>query len=256
MLNKKDFRIKKTENIYLHAHVIYPDDSVINHGNIIFIHGFLGEGCENHRMFTNVAENLIQLGYTCILYDQVGCGYSDGNYRDTTIQSVFDDLEVIYKWTKSNFSGQIGLLGQSMGSAIALSSTTICNPSFIIAINPAANYNQWLLSRYNWDLSVDTKNSCYCAFPKGIFVSNTFIQELLEWDWIKQIDTYTFPVLLIAGGCDDVNSEAAALAVKNKLPMHTSYKLIDGANHSFTGQPELENKAISIIKNWLYSTII
>lgn len=210
-MNSYHYRIQKNDKSHLHI-FIKPSHIPNTNKTIIFVHGFLGEGCENHRMFIRVAEALNKIGLTCILYDQKGCGYSDGDYQDVRLIDIKEDLYTVTNWAKNFFQGDIGFLGQSLGSALIFSMTEILAPNFIVAINPAAKFDNWLSHRYNWDLSSD--ETLFCAFPKGIFVSRDFINDLIEWEWVNQLNINSIPTLIVASTKDEIDSLNTAYTVK------------------------------------------
>lgn len=248
-MNEKHYRIKRSSEGYLHVCVKHPTQLLFRAKNIIFVHGFLGEGTENHRMFIRMAEKLNAHGFTCILFDQYGCGYSDGDYKDVLLEDLKTDLEDVTIWVKRMFGGIIGYLGQSVGSAIVLSMETILNPKFQICINPAAGFERWLEQRYNWDISKEQEY--FYAFPKGIMVSRRFLKELVNWEWIKDISiTSNVATLLVASGGDEINSLDNTVMIK-KMKRNAEFVLVREANHSFIGQRELEQQATESIVDWV-----
>ena len=128
--------IQRPDGSHLHIFISKP----INQSKseiIIFVHGFLGDALENHRMFLRIANQLNHAGFTCVLYDQKGCGYSDGDYAEVRLNSLREDLCTVTEWVKHNLGNKIGYIGQSVGSALIISMQQITKPQFIIAINPA-----------------------------------------------------------------------------------------------------------------------
>lgn len=226
-----------------------PSVNSIKNKTIIFVHGFLGEGCENHRMFIRMAKELNKIGFICVLYDQKGCGYSDGEYDDVRLQDVKEDLYTVTTWAREKFKGEIGFLGQSLGSAIIFSMKDILIPNYIIAINPAAKFKDWLSLRYNWNLL--SNDSFFCALPKGIFVSRDFINDLMEWEWLNELNNDSIPKMIVASTMDEINSLDTAYMLKKTMKNTVDLFCIEGANHSFIGQRDLEKKATEEIVKWL-----
>lgn len=249
MNKNKHYRIMRMNGEYLHLFVKYPEIELSAPKNIIFVHGFLGEGVENHRMFIRFADALNREGYTCFLFDQYGCGYSDGDYSSIRLQDIKDDFLCVSAWVREKFDGSIGYLGQSVGSAIILSLSEQLKPNFQVCVNPAANFQDWLTKRYDWNLSIDTEY--FYAAVKGILISRSFILDLLKWDWVRELKPINTPTLVIAGTDDDINSSDTAFLVQERLKNTVTVKLVEGANHSFRCQRKLEDIAIQDIIQWL-----
>lgn len=249
MNNIQHHRVKKENDCYLHVQVRYPKGH-LNNCNIIFVHGFLGDGVENHRMFINIASALNEKGYTCVLYDQTGCGYSDGHYNLVRLLTLKDDLKIITKWVSKNLKGGIAYIGQSLGSALILNNNCINqNICFRILINPAGHFDEWLLERYKWDLK--TGEELFCAIPKGIFVSYGLLNDLISWNWTNELIPDNVPTLFVTSTNDGIGSDRVSNEASKLLGSIAEVEFIQDAEHSFTNQPKLENRAIEIILKWL-----
>lgn len=248
MNSREHYRIEKEDGKCLHVQVRYPSQDCQN-CNVIFVHGFLGEGIENHRMFVKMADELNDIGYTCILFDQTGCGYSDGYYGSVRLDTLRGDLAEIVNWVKQTFISDIAFLGQSLGAALALNTIYESDIKFIIALNPAAHFDKWLIQRYGWDITMP--NDYFCAVPKGVFVSRDFIGDLLKWNWTEELTVRDIPVLLVTSTDDGIGSYRTSEEVATKWGNRVVISAIDKADHSFTNQPELEKYAISVIIEWL-----
>jgi len=218
---------------------------------VVFVHGFLGEGVENHRMFIRVAERFVAAGMNCVLFDQKGCGYSDGDYEDVCLSDMRADLEAVAQWARRQVGSIIGLFGQSVGTALCLESAQT-HPEryrFVIGLNPVPEANKWMLSRYHWDLRTDVQT--YLALPKGIYVSRELLSDLVTWDWIASVYQTRTPTLLLAGTDDDLDSVATAKVVAARLGEMASLVELPGGTHSFVGQRELESLAVDSAISWL-----
>lgn len=248
MNGKFHYRVSRGNNAFLHVHVKRPENNTQN-CNIIFAHGFLGSGVENHRMFIRISDQLNKIGFTCVLFDQSGCGYSDGEYESISLNDLREDLKIISIWVSKNLPGKIAYLGQSLGSALILSVDINVPVEFRIAINPAAYFGKWLTKHYGWDLK--SKDNCFYAIPKGILVSRALVMGLINWDWLSDLSESDIPSLIIASTCDEIGSVEVAQTIVQKLGNKTNLTLIEKANHSFIGQRELEMELISNIINWL-----
>jgi uncharacterized protein len=87
-----------------------------NGATIILLHAYYGD----RRQTLPMAEMLAKHGYGLLLYDQRASGESQGNLRSLGWRDI-PDVSAAAQWLKSRpETGKIGLLGCSMGGAIAL----------------------------------------------------------------------------------------------------------------------------------------
>jgi alpha-beta hydrolase superfamily lysophospholipase len=81
---------------------------------IIFNHGAAGYS----RIFVELALALYDLGYTVILPDQRGQGFSEGRRGDYVIAECTQNIVDVAKWAKSCFQGPLFMMGGSVGGAL------------------------------------------------------------------------------------------------------------------------------------------
>jgi pimeloyl-ACP methyl ester carboxylesterase len=81
---------------------------------VVFNHGAAGY-C---RLFVEVALMFYDLGYTVVLPDQRGQGYSGGTRGDYTISEVTQNVVDVLKWAKSRYNSPTFVAGGSVGGAL------------------------------------------------------------------------------------------------------------------------------------------
>lgn len=90
---------------------------------VLICHGLAGNRIGKYRLYVQIAQRLSQLGIACLRIDFRGCGESDGDFSQITVESeVTDTLEALSYLRKQSQidSERIGLLGNSFGGAIAV----------------------------------------------------------------------------------------------------------------------------------------
>lgn len=83
-------------------------------GYILFIHGFAMSG----YCFENLSDIMRDAGYTCVLVDLPGYGYST---RETAATDIMPREEILFALTQSIHEGKWLIAGHSMGGYVALS---------------------------------------------------------------------------------------------------------------------------------------
>lgn len=85
-------------------------------GAIIVCHGFRGAK-ENSGYLQPFARRLNQLSLMVVAFDFTGCGQSEGQFADLTLQRQARDLVSVAGYTRQSFGLPISLLGRSMGGS-------------------------------------------------------------------------------------------------------------------------------------------
>lgn len=105
---------------------------------IVLCSPFAEEKLISHRTFVSLSRKLAMEGYTCLRFDYMGHGDSDGNFEDATVKTRVSDINCALKFlkTEGNFKS-IGCLGVRFGST--LSTIVGCEENkidFLISISP------------------------------------------------------------------------------------------------------------------------
>lgn len=256
MIKKYDTRIKNGDNdgeLHVHYRLTQKSQQPI----IIFASGFSVDGTESHRMFMNVADKYNDLGYSTVLFDYKGCGYSDGDFRDFNITSAYKDLLSVVSWAKSTFTignSKIIIHAQSLGTSIATIAFHNSNDIHrFIFWNLSANLSQRYIKILGEDILSQNE---ICIKSKGLYVKSSFLEEMNKYDILEYLNNSDKAILFLNSGDDSVGdpllSEIAYKRNKNSL---TKRVIVNKANHSFKCQFELEKEAIQYSIDWLKNVL-
>lgn len=90
---------------------------------VLICHGFAGTKVGKHRLYVRLSEHLARQGIASLRLDFRGCGDSEGSFDETTLEDqVSDTLAGLrYLICRDGIDiERIGLLGRSMGGAVAV----------------------------------------------------------------------------------------------------------------------------------------
>ncbi|MDX2140211.1 MAG: alpha/beta fold hydrolase [Chloroflexota bacterium] len=109
---KQDMYIDST-GVRIHMDVYEQKDR--NAPVLIFNHG----GGGYSRVFAPLALAMYARGYTVVLPDQYGQGYSDGDRGDFTLGQCVQNIVDAARWARARYSGRLFLAGGSVGGGLA-----------------------------------------------------------------------------------------------------------------------------------------
>jgi pimeloyl-ACP methyl ester carboxylesterase len=101
-----------SDGIQLHVDVYSQPDPEAP--MILFNHGTLGYG----RLFLEMAYTYYRLGYSLVLPDQRGNGFSGGTSGDYTISQAVRNIRDATRWTRQQFGGPLFMAGASLGGEL------------------------------------------------------------------------------------------------------------------------------------------
>lgn len=213
---------------------------------VIYSHGYNS----THETGIPYAEKLVKKGYVVYCFDFAGGGEgskSDGDMNDMTVFTEKADLTaVINEMIKKPFvnTERVYLMGASLGGMV----TSITGPDFnfikdMILIYPALNVPDIARTYYNPDGTLKDPDK------KSPIGNDNFNMSVYTYDPYQHIGKYKNPVLIIHGTADNVVPMAYSQRAINYYTKESELILIEGAGHSFTGEPLLE--AIEMSANQL-----
>ncbi|MET8692040.1 alpha/beta fold hydrolase [Streptomyces bauhiniae] len=251
-VNVTHHRVEVRDGLKLHVQVSEIDGQAPARPTIVFVHGFITSGTENHGIFVRAARLAHQRGYPTVLFDFEGTGYSDGEYSDFRVTTAVADLAAIVNWTMANVrcDGSAVLFGQSLGSALAVAAQAGLRNrvSALVLWNLSANF----ASRYPslFGLSPDASED-QCVSRKGYMVGADFLRDADTVDVLAHAADISCPTLLLNCTGDEVGDvaiaqEAARVAVRAEPTLRSL-----AAGHSFNGERPLELEAVCTSLDWL-----
>lgn len=210
---------------------------------IVFCEGISGE--KSNILLQKTYLKFIKAGWGIIAFDYRGRGKSKGDF---TQKSAITDLKTIYDYLKSKdiHSTDIGIIGHSMGSAVAANFCAKHKTAFTILINPfskASDMAKEIAQKANLPKIINKiiQKLPSCLIP----LQNRFNNEIV----IKKIKA---PILILHTTEDNVipvklARKLYAKAINNG---NTTYKELPGNDHEIN--EEKINCCIEFIKKQVY----
>lgn len=191
---------------------------------IVFCSGIGSEKTE--KSLQDVFEKFVKNGFGLIAFDYSGRGKSGGEFSQ---KSALEDVMLIYKYLLEKGIGayNIGLIGHSIGAAIALDFAAKYTVSFLILINPFSKAVDMVknISLQLWipDFVKETvKNLPDFLFP----LRNRFNN-------VKTLQKVEVPTLILHNKADDTIPVRLGrrLYFRNKYKKNIKYIELDGSDH-------------------------
>lgn len=225
---------------------------------IVFSHGFTGHRIGPGYLFVSIARNLTEQGYNVLAFDFSGCGESEGQFCDMTIENLCDDLQNAVEFVRSTYTPEkLLFLGHSFGGMITAIMGDKLNADGIILLSPVADVEKHVLGHSSIFTGDNRENGLYSIGPF------TLKMEFLE-SFKKSTPVITFcsmfknPVIIIQGEDDTtITKEESYLYVKESKnrQMDLTYKLIKNGDHNFSDVDQRDILITEIVK-WIKEKII
>ncbi len=245
VLNQSKLTIKNNSGETLVGFTSRPETQQEKYPAIILAHGF-GVTKYEGGMFDEITFILNNEGFSVYRFDFSGCGESDGDYNETSLTKLKDDLASILDFVRQQKQvGKIGVLGQSFGTAtiIALKPAVECIALMGSIAHPKEIINALFGENYN---------------PKGIskrlrstgnwtYIKPQFWKDLDKYNLLKEIKDIQSPILFIHGTADEKVPLSEGKALYENANEPKKLQEITGADH---GYEHHRKEMLSAIKEW------
>ncbi|MEI6633652.1 MAG: alpha/beta hydrolase [Chlamydiota bacterium] len=210
---------------------------------LVMLHGFTGHKIEPHQLFVKAARRFASEGILTLRFDFRGCGESEGNFEDLTIEGEIGDALKALDYVRGRGGvrrDRVGLLGMSLGGSIA---------ACVAGMEPERDSLRCLVL---WAAVADPRRAfgakaaaaIVANFGKrpvhdyfGNALSQKLLDELYVFNPIERLRGYAGPALILHGDADASVSPDDALLYEEALSGRGDVELhmIRGSGHTFAG---------------------
>jgi esterase/lipase len=218
---------------------------------VIFCHGMFSS--KDGYKITNLAEHIVNAGFTLLTFDFSFAGESEGNMSELSVFQEVDDLNSAFFFFKKYGMKQIHVIGSSLGGLVSLLFSSILKKEISSQTLIAAPV---LLDDllYNMLKTTDINSIPDTGYTEveGIKIHNKFFKETLKINIDNAINNIMTPTMIIHGAEDNVVSVNNAIALIKCLNTDKRIILIDGGDHNLTRDSDLKVLRENILE-WLKS---
>ncbi len=213
---------------------------------LMMLHGFTGTRVENDRLFVQAARHFADAGLAVLRFDFYGSGESDGDFEEMTIRTELADAAAALDWLTGQpgiDAGRIGVLGLSMGGAVA---------ALLAGQDPRVRalvlWNAVGLPAVHFSDIPD--HGPEAGIVGGLRVGPDFLPEFYATDVVGALRGYAGPGLVVQGGADPVIEQREAEALHAALGDRGTLHIVPQATHTFE-HPAWREQVFSLTGRWL-----
>lgn len=209
---------------------------------LVMCHGFMGNKIGMHRLFVKAARNFANAGYAIYRFDFSGCGDSDGEHEDITLDQQILEVQAAIKALSMQpgiDTSRIFLLGLSLGGCVAaLALPLIHDLKGVVLWAPVAR-PEYDLKNLIGETTFASVLANQVSDFEGFALGNPLLESLKRHDPLSTLAKFLGPVLIIHGTGDKEISynNANDFAEKRKqegLLLQTEVRFIRNADHTFS----------------------
>ncbi len=200
---------------------------------ILLCHGMMSS--REGRKQTAFARFLHEKGFSVLRFDFSFCGESEGRFEEITFSQEVDDLESALRWARGHGAEPVGLLGSSMGGAVAVLAASRDPAIRAVVTLAAVGFPARLAERMD-DLEALTERWKAEGFVLGAEgkVGPRFFEDARRQDVMEAARRLSAPLLVLHGGEDEVVPVEDARALHANAGGPKELRILPGVDHRFT----------------------
>ncbi len=201
---KQKIYIQTNDEERMVAYHSHPDDStpaVAGGALIMMIHGFPGNSASHDKLFDELSESLIKQGFHTLSFDFSGCGESEGQEKNFSLEKASLDFRSVLGWTKAQGYESYIYIGEGLGATLGIMNYHKY-VSAMVMLWPILDLKKHVELHFK-SLTDETEDVGFTV-RNGHQIGFDLVKELEETDLADKIAKITEPVLIMHGADDDV----------------------------------------------------
>jgi len=219
-------------------------------GAIIAGHCFT---CSRHTgILRRVCKDLGEAGFFAFRFDFSGNGQSQGAFPESTWSKQILEMEAAVSLMKKKGAKWIGLLGHSLGAAIALLTATRVNGiSAVCRIAGRLNSDDAMhfLSAEQKRVLARTGRVDFVSRGRELALPRAYFDDSANYDLTEAVQSLELPVLVVHGDEDEIIPVSEAHQTKLANPDNVELVIVPKGNHMLSGA-EHQQEVGRIISDW------
>ena len=219
---------------------------------VVLVHGFAYQK-EEDGMFVELAKRLTEIGVISYRFDFSGCGESEGDYVDTTLSKLRDDLESILEFvkTRSNVDpNRIGIIGQSFGTTTTIALAPEINS--LVLMGTVLNAKEILVNLFGDGYNPNGISTRIRSDASTVRIGPEFWKDFGNHNLPSLVKQIKCPILLNHGTEDD-HVPLSEMEETHSIANEPKEKIIlEGADHRLDPKRE---EMYKIVIDWFKKTL-
>lgn len=207
--------------------------------------------CSRHTgILRRICGDLADAGFSVLRFDFSGNGQSQGAFAESTWSKQLREMEAAVAFMQRRGAGWIGLVGHSLGAAIALLTAqrsdavdAVCR----LAGRVSQSRPMHFLTPSQQSALAETGRVDFESRGRQLTLGRDFFDDATRYDLEAATRALRVPMLVVHGEADDIIPVSEARLAKTANPDRVELMIIDNGDHMFsrTGDQRRVGRAVT-----------
>jgi putative redox protein len=209
--------------------------------------------CSRHTgILRRICNDLSNAGFMVLRFDFSGNGQSQGRFEQSTWSKQIREMDIAVDLVKSRGALWIGLVGHSLGAAIALL-TAKSNRSVAAVCRVAGRVSETrplhFLTPSQQQILADTGTVGFTSRGRHLTLERSFFDDADRHDLTAATRAMTIPMLVVHGDQDEIIPVSEAELARKANPEQVQLLIVKGGDHMLS-RPEDQQTVGRTVADW------
>lgn len=209
--------------------------------------------CSRHtRILSQIGQDLSRAGFLALRFDFSGNGQSEGKFEESSYTKHIHEMKTAAKFVSNEGARWVGLLGHSMGAAIAIL-TAAQMPSVKAVCALAGRLSSTNALHFLTDEKVAQLQQAGCVSfssrGRSLRLCEEFFNDADRHDLPARIKAISDRLMIVHGDRDEIVPVKEAKQAYNLNPAEIELAIIPKSDHMFSDQA-VRSEVSRLIVNW------
>ena len=209
--------------------------------------------CSRHTgILRRVCDELSKIGFDVLRFDFSGNGQSQGGFKHSTWSKQILEMEAAINVMKDRGADWIGLVGHSLGAAIALltarkidSIAAVCR----LAGRTRSSRPTYFLTPAQQETLTTNGQVEFTSRGRKLTITQAFFDDADSHDLVAATRSLTIPMLVVHGDQDEIIPVSEAYLAQDANPKRVKLFVVEGGDHMFS-RPTHQQHVGQTVADW------
>lgn len=205
-----------------------------------------------YKLYNNISEFLVEMGYGVVRYDAMGLGNSQGDFSETSFSTNVEDLISVYDYIGRNYKDPAYLFGHSIGGLVSIKASNILeHVKGVVTVGSPSNFDNLINVFSNYESALKSKGSIEVKLGgRSVNIGMEYLKDVRGVNIEQIIGDFNKPIIMFQSNTDRTVAYKDGLKLFKSIKSSKSFISLKNVGH-LAGEKEDAKYIGNILYAWL-----